>query len=315
MVTKMRVKAPVIIPAIAGPLMIEPKPLPSRHIHRLASLARWSLRLVLGLWLMLAVIWGCSSSGLCRESMSGAPSWNPWPHAVWVYPSPSVRWRRSDGLMPAVELADVVLHDPDSQSKALQLPKVVVAVSARSLMTLGVEQIYVEAPELTVRRNANGVISVAGIALSDSSDSSTDGNADWIFPNPKLPYAMDGWNGWMKCCPPAAGAERGGSGVAQQGLDAFAAAGCHPPQDWGQRFTVMGNFKEPLLSVHSGQTQRWSGQTFLDFSHVDLSQLGHYLSPQDWRLQQGKGSVRAWVDIARGQAVGRWPMWRCRPSS
>ena len=58
MVTSTRFRAPVIIPAIARPLMIEPKPLPSRHIHRLASLARWSLRLVLGLWLILALIWG-----------------------------------------------------------------------------------------------------------------------------------------------------------------------------------------------------------------------------------------------------------------
>jgi uncharacterized protein (TIGR02099 family) len=306
MVTKMRVRAPVIIPAIAGPLMIEPKPLPSRHIHRLASLARWSLRLVLGLWLMLAVIWGVLQFWI-------VPRINEWRPELESLASRSLGIpvtigslaAHSDGLMPAVELGDVVLHDPGNQSKALQLPKVVVAVSARSLMTLGVEQIYIEAPDLTVRRNAEGVISVAGIALSDSSDSGSDSNADWIFSQPEIAirHGRLEWVDEMLSAPPLALSEvdlvlRSKGWTHSLRLDAT------PSQDWGQRFTVMGNFKEPLLSVHSGQTQRWSGQTFLDFSHVDLSQLGQYLSPQDWRLQQGKGSVRAWVDIARGQPVG-----------
>jgi uncharacterized protein YhdP len=77
-----------------------------------------------------------------------------------------------------------------------------------------------------------------------------------------------------------------------------------PPEGWGQRFTVMGNFKEPLLSVHEGRLERWSGQAYLDFTHIDLSHLGQYLDPQDWKLQQGKGSVRAWLDVERGQPVG-----------
>ena len=162
MVTEMRAKAPVIIPAIAGPLMIEPKPLPSRHIHRLASLARWSLRLVLGLWLILAIIWGVLQFWI-------VPRINEWRPELESLASRSLGIpvtigalaAHKDGLMPSFELGDVVLHDPDSQSPALHLPKVVVAVSARSLMTLGVEQIYIESPELTLRRNAEGVVATS----------------------------------------------------------------------------------------------------------------------------------------------------------
>jgi hypothetical protein len=83
-----------------------------------------------------------------------------------------------------------------------------------------------------------------------------------------------------------------------------------PPEGWGQRFTVMGNFKEPLLSVHEGRLERWSGQAYLDFTHIDLSHLGQYLGPQDWKLQQGKGLGQGLAGCGARPARGRGG--RCR---
>ena len=285
--------------------MIEPKPLPSRHIHRLASLARWSLRLVLGLWLVLAVVWGVLQFWI-------VPRINEWRPELESLASRSLGIpvtigalaARNDGLVPAFELGDVVLHDPGSHSEALHLPRVVVAVSARSLMTLGVEQVYIEAPDLTIRRNAQGTISIAGIEIPDRTQSSSDAGADWIFSQPEIAIRQGKlqWVDEKLQAPPLALSEvdlvlRNKGWTHSLRLDAT------PPEDWGQRFTVMGNFKEPLLSVHEGQMQRWSGQAYLDFKHIDLSRLGQYLDPQDWKLRQGKGSVRAWVDTQRGQPV------------
>ena len=133
-------KAPVIIPAIARPPMIEPKPLPTRQIRRLASLARWSLGLVLGLWLLLASVWGVlhfwivPRIGEWRPELEALAS-----RSLGIPVSIGKLAAYRSGLVPTFELGDVVLKDPASQSEALRLLKVVVAVSAHSLLTLGVD--------------------------------------------------------------------------------------------------------------------------------------------------------------------------------
>ena len=284
--------------------MIEPKPLPTRQIRRLASLARWSLGLVLSLWLLLATVWGVLHFWIVPRIEQWRPELESLASRSLGIPVSigSLSAYRS-GLVPTFELGDVVLHDPVSESKALLLPKVVVAVSAHSLMTLGVEQIYLEGPDLTVRRDADGQIFVAGIAISADPAQGTD--SDWVFSQPEIAI-RNGKLQWVDDM-------RGAMPLQLQDVDLVlrnkrwhhsVRVDATPPQEWGQRFTLMGNFKEPLLSVHEGRLERWSGQAYLDFAHIDLSQLGQYLPPQNWQLEQGKGSVRAWVDVSRGQPVG-----------
>ena len=137
--------------------MIEPKPLPTRQIHRLASLARWSLGLVLGLWLLLATVWGALHFWIVPRIEQWRPELESLASRSLGVPVSIGRLNAyRSGLVPTFELGDVVLHDPANKSEALLLPKVVVAVSAHSLMTLGVEQIYLEGPDLTVRREGAG---------------------------------------------------------------------------------------------------------------------------------------------------------------
>jgi uncharacterized protein YhdP len=138
-----------------------------------------------------------------------------------------------------------------------------------------------------------------------SSDPGHGGDSDWIFSQPEIAI-RSGKLQWVDELRHAAPLQLQDVDLVLRNkrwhhslrLDAT------PPEGWGQRFTVMGNFKEPLLSVHEGRLERWSGQAYLDFTHIDLSHLGQYLDPQDWKLQQGKGSVRAWLDVERGQPVG-----------
>ncbi|WP_423972110.1 YhdP family protein [Comamonas thiooxydans] len=284
--------------------MIEPKPLPTRQIHRLASLARWSLGLVLSLWLLLATVWGVLHFWIVPRIEQWRPELESLASRSLGVPVSIGRLNAyRSGLVPTFELGDVVLHDPANKSEALLLPKVVVAVSAHSLMTLGVEQIYLEGPDLTVRRDADGQIFVAGIAVSSDPGQGTD--SDWIFSQPEIAI-RSGKLQWVDELRNAAPLQLQDVDLVLRNkrwhhslrLDAT------PPEGWGQRFTVMGNFKEPLLSVHEGRLERWSGQAYLDFTHIDLSHLGQYLGPQDWKLQQGKGSVRAWLDVEHGQPVG-----------
>ena len=70
---------------------------------------------------------------------------------------------QSGGWMPAVRAQDVVLYDAaqGEAHEALRLPKVDVALSARSLLALvagqvRLEQLHIEGPDLEVRRTAAG---------------------------------------------------------------------------------------------------------------------------------------------------------------
>ncbi|WP_417283055.1 YhdP family protein [Comamonas sp.] len=285
--------------------MIEPKPHPTRRTHRLASLARWSLGVILSLWLLVAAVWGVLHGWIVPRISEWRPELQSLASRTLGIPVTigSLSARR-DGIIPRFELGDVVLHDPASGREALHLSRVVIGVSAHSLLTLGVEQIYVEAPDLTIRRAADGHILIAGIAM-DTRVSGNNSAADWIFSQPEiaLRHGRLQWVDELRQTPPLLLTDvdlvlRNKAWSHSLRLDAT------PPEAWGQRFTVMGNYKEPLLSVHEGQLDRWSGQTYLDFAQIDLSQAGPYIDTADWQLQQGRGALRAWVEIGRGKPVG-----------
>jgi uncharacterized protein YhdP len=91
---------------------------------------------------------------------------------------------RTEGLIPTVELGDVALLDPQGR-EALRLPRVVLAVSPRSLWKFGFEQLYIDSPELDIRRTPEGRILLAGLELPDQGPN--DGAAaDWFFSQPEL---------------------------------------------------------------------------------------------------------------------------------
>ena len=79
------------------------------------------------------------------------------------------------------------------------------ALSARSLIGLGFEQLTVDHPELDVRRSADGRIWVAGLPLPKS-DGADSGGADWAFSQPELVirHGTVTWTDEMRNVPPLA---------------------------------------------------------------------------------------------------------------
>lgn len=212
---------------------------------------------------------------------------------------------RSDGLFPTFELSNVVLQDAQ-QRDALHLSRVVASVSPRSLWFLGFEQLYVEKAALDVRLSSDGRLFVAGLDVSSSTDSSTDGNAvvDWFFSQREFVIAQSSvrWTDESRGSPPLLLSDvqfvaRNGARRHQMRLDAT------PPEGWGERFSVSGRFRAPLLSTRRGEWQRWDGQLHAQLPHIDVTRLGQYVT-LDARIREGRGALRAWVDVKAGQPVG-----------
>src|SRR5260221_7185106 len=84
------------------------------------------------------------------------------------------------GLRPQVNLIDVRIHDAQGR-EALVLPAVENVVAWRSLLVGGLRlhSLAIDRPRLGVRRDAAGVLYVAGIKLAD--DQSDGSVADWIL--------------------------------------------------------------------------------------------------------------------------------------
>jgi uncharacterized protein (TIGR02099 family) len=208
----------------------------------------------------------------------------------------------SNGLIPSVELRDVRLLDADGR-EALHLPSVLAALSVRSAMGLGFEQLYVAAPELSVRRAPDGRIWIAGFALPAAT---TDGSgaADWVFAQTEL-VVRGGrvrWSDELRGLPTLELTDVDVL-VRNRGRSHSLRVDADPPAGWGARLSLQGRFLQPLFSRRHGDWRSWSGQLYAEASQVDLEQLRNYLD-LGVDLRQGAGSLRAWIDVDHARIQG-----------
>jgi uncharacterized protein (TIGR02099 family) len=283
--------------------MIDLSSAPSSLLKTLSTAARWSLGIVVVAWFCLAVVWGTLHWLIVPRISEFRPQLEA--RAAQVLGVPvriGAIAAHSNGMIPSFELTNVQLFDPQGR-EALRLPRILAALSPRSIWNLGFEQLYIDRPELSVRRGLDGNILVAGLDFSKQEGSGQDG-ADWFFS--QIEFAIhDGtilWTDELRAAPTLALKNvelvmRNRLRRHDLRLDAT------PPPLWGDRFTVMGRLQQPLLSRHKGRWQDWEGQLHAAFDRVDLSELRRY-ADVGIDLRQGRGAVRAWVDVNRGQVVG-----------
>lgn len=224
----------------------------------------------------------------------------------------------SGGWVPSLELRDVTILDPappavgslgdavgTAQRVALHLPKVLAALSPRSLLAfdLRFEQLFIEGAHLEVRRDARGRIFVAGLELSPAADSDNQADnpaANWFFRQHELVIQGGSlrWTDEQRGAPPLQLDQvqlvvRNGLRRHELRLDAT------PPHDWGDRFTLRGRFTSPLLS-QAGDWRRWAGTLYAHMPRADVSQLSRHVT-LPFALSEGHGAWRAWVDWRDGQ--------------
>ncbi|MDO5624349.1 MAG: YhdP family protein [Pseudomonadota bacterium] len=209
----------------------------------------------------------------------------------------------SNGLVPSVSLHDVQVHDPTGRP-GLRVPRVLAAFSVWSLARGALEQLVIEQPELELRRTAEGRLLMGGLDLSGDASGDT-GAADWFFSQPEF-LVLGGRVRWVdeqREVTPVALNEvqivmRNGHRRHQMRVDAT------PDVAWGERFTLVGQFRQPVFSRHAGYWQEWDGQVYADFGRVDVSRLRQYVDLKtEWGvdLRRGSGALRLWADVQRGQ--------------
>ena len=283
--------------------MIDVTPAPSTLLKTMTIVTRWALGLLLAAWLVFVLAWGGlhwlivprisefrSQFEVKATQLLGVP--------VRI----GAIAAHSSGMIPSFELTDVTLLDEQGR-EALRLPRILAALSPRSIMRLGFEQLYVDQPVLDIRRDRNGKIYVAGLDFSKNNDAGS-GVADWFFS--QVEFAIhDGTVQWideLRAAPPLA-LKRVALVVRNKGRHHDMRLDATPPARWGERFSLRGRLMQPLLSRHPGQWQDWAGQLYAEFARVDLSELRRH-ADVGIDLREGNGAVTAWVDVSQGRLVG-----------
>lgn len=227
---------------------------------------------------------------------------------------------QSTGWVPSFELRDIELQDAQGRP-GLHLPKVLVALSLRSAVLGQLDQLVLDAPELTLRLLHDGHWQIAGLDWRASADADSPA-ADWLLRQREVVVrgAQVHWHGPGSGLNPTPGQVQSSPGpltLSDVDLVMRNTARQHalrvdatPPQGWGERFVLMGQFKRGLLSLHPGRLSDWSGQAFAHFPQLDMAPwsaqglLWHAsLHPETGHFQ-GQGRLSIWADVHNGQWRG-----------
>ena len=278
-------------------------PAPSSLLKTLTTVARWALGLLLAAWVVFVAAWGALHWLIVPRISEFRPQLEA--RATQILGVPvriGAIAATSNGLIPSFEITNVQLFDAQGR-EALRLPRVLAALSPRSLWHLGFEQLYIDSPELSIRRALDGKIVVAGLDFSKNTDSES-GAIDWFFS--QIEFAIHNgtvqWTDELRAAPTLA-LNQVELVVRNRGRHHDMRVDATPPALWGERFSLVGRFQQPLLSRHKGQWQDWNGQLYAALARVDLSELRRY-ADVGVDLRQGNGAVTAWVDISQGEVVG-----------
>jgi uncharacterized protein (TIGR02099 family) len=197
-----------------------------------------------------------------------------------------------DGLRPQLELHTVVLHDKAGRP-ALTMQRVDSTLSWLSVPTASARfhSLDFYEPALDVRRDKNGVITVAGIAMAG--DSSDGGFSEWLLAQRDIEIhnAAISWTDELRAAPPL---------TLQQVRMQLVNRGNH------HRFGVKALPPAPLASVIDlrGDLEgrslknltRWSGRVYVQLDYADIAAWRTWI-PFPFEFPRGAGAVRAWAGV------------------
>ena len=259
---------------------------PSRRLRIVAFAARWLLGLVLAFWLSLLLGWSLFHFWIVPRIGDYRPLLEQ-RASQWLGVPVKVGEIRveSEGPLPAFELRDIALFDPQGQV-ALRLARIQASLSPRSLLHLGFEQLALDRPELDVRRTKAGKLLIAGLDFGGSNRQDSDVQR-WFFAQPEF-VIRDGSLRWTDDTRAAAPLSLSAVNllVRNRGRSHSLHLDGQLPVNWGSHFSLNVRFAQPFLARSTGDWRDWDGQVFADFAAVDVSQPGRHRRPGPKRSQR-----------------------------
>jgi uncharacterized protein (TIGR02099 family) len=210
-------------------------------------------------------------------------------------------WR---GLHPNLYLGDLRLRDRAGR-QLLALPSVSATLSWWSVVAAEprFEALEINRPELDVRRGPDGVIAVAGVRI-EPNKKEEGGGADWLLRQHEV-VIREGRLSWTDELRGAATLALSDVTLVLQNrwtTHRFALKAA-PPPGAGDPLDLRARFTHPAFGAKPSDAKRWKGQVYADLRNTDLAAWKQYVD-YPFTLQEGRGSVRAWLDFDHARLAG-----------
>ena len=271
---------------------------PSKGLRWFVRFSQWVWWLVLGCWTVLLLATLALHVLIVPRIIDWRPQIEQMASQAWgVQISIGELESVSDGLVPSFELRDFVIRNPQGQ-EVLRLPKLRASLSPASLLSMTLERIDFDQPEVELRRSVDGRWRLAGLDLSSQEPS---GMADWLLRQPvvnihqgRLRLVDDGMAQAPLLFSDLSLQLRNGLRSHQWQLDAS------PPLNIGQPIRVQGQFSRDFFDSHASDLSTWHGQLFAQTPQIDLSPFSAYLQRQGVQLETAQGWLRVWAEVDHG---------------
>jgi uncharacterized protein (TIGR02099 family) len=209
-------------------------------------------------------------------------------------------WR---GLNPHLTLTNVLVHNRHGE-QALSLPKVAATVSwwSISALDLRLETVEISRPDMDIERDKDGNFYVAGILLERTSEDGGKG-LDWLLSQREI-VIRDGWVRWND-------AMRGVPELVLNKVDFVLhnqwrhhrfALKATPPEQLAAPIDIRADFVHPVFARKISDFKQWKGTLYGDWRNTELAVWKAYFD-YPFEVQQGAGSVRAWLNFDHARIV------------
>lgn len=206
------------------------------------------------------------------------------------------------GLRPNLFLGDVVLRDAQGRA-ALTLPSVSATFAWWTLLAgdARFESLELIRPSLDVRRDAAGRLSVAGIVLDNKKSGAPN---DWILRQHHI-VIREGHIDWtdLQRKAPTLALEQVELTLTNSWNRHRFAVRATPPAALAAPLDVRADFTSPRFAASRAAVALWKGELYADLRNTDLAAWKPYLD-YPFELNQGKGSVRAWLTLDQARLAG-----------
>ncbi len=205
----------------------------------------------------------------------------------------AAEWR---GLNPRLQLTEVSILGPEAEAP-LTLPRVDATLSWTSLLFFEprLAELSLRAPRLSLRRDAAGVIYVAGIPVNQTEAASA--FPDWLL-RQRLILVTDAEVTWLDEKIGAPPLRLNQLNVALHNLLGRHRLGlvARPPSDVAGRLDLRADLRGGSVS----RLTDWSGQIYSRVDGVDLTAWNRQTPWAQDTVQGGQGDLRFWVELKQG---------------
>jgi uncharacterized protein (TIGR02099 family) len=187
-----------------------------------------------------------------------------------------------------------------AESPLLDLPQVqlIVAWTSLPLFELRLKELVVERPQLAVRRDAFGILHVAGLRFDPNESGGQSPIADWVLRQRRIIIrdAQITWNDDARSAPELVLENVQFKLENQFGRHRFGLKGT-PPEELSAPIDLRGDFR----LVTRGDWKTADGTLYVRLDYADVGAWRQWvLLPVE--LSTGKGAVRLWFDVSQGDA-------------